>query len=179
MTLRLATDEDVAALAALVEASVRHFGPARYSAAQIESSLRHLFGVDTQMIADGTYFVVTTRRDGADLLAGAGGWSPRRTAFGGDQAADVRDASLRDPTADPAVMRAYFVHPDWARRGVGGQLLAASEAAARAAGFARFELVATLTGLAFYEAHGYQRREPIPIRLPDGVILEALRMCKP
>ena len=175
MTVRLATLADVPALAALVEASIRGLGPQRYGAAQVESSLRHLFGVDTRMIEDGTSFVV----EEGDGVVGCGGWSRRKTPFGGDQAADVRDAGLRDPASEPAVIRAFYVHPAWARRGIGRRLLEASEGAARAAGFTRFELVATLTGLPLYAAMGYRETEPLTIPLPDGVVIEAVRMEKP
>jgi GNAT superfamily N-acetyltransferase len=175
LTPRLATLADVPALAALVEASIRGLGPQRYDAVQVESSLRHLFGVDTRMVEDGTYFVV----EAGGVAVGCGGWSRRRTPFGGDQAAEVRDAGFRDPASEPAVIRAFYVHPAWARRGIGRRLLEASEAAARAAGFARFELVATLTGLPLYAATGYRGVEPLTIRLPDGVTIEAVRMEKP
>lgn len=174
MHLRPARRSDIPALKALIVASIREIGARRYSSDQIESSLQHLFGVDTQMIDDGTYFVV----EAENSLVGAGGWSARQTAFGGDQATDVRDARWRDPDHDPAVIRAFYVHPDWTRRGVGQNLLEASEEAARAAGFDRFELVATLTGLPFYTASGYQKVEPVPITLPDGVVIEAVRMKK-
>ncbi len=175
MQLRPARPSDIPGLTALIEASIRQIGARRYDPVQIESALTHLFGVDTQMIDDGTYFVV----EAEGSLVGAGGWSARKTAFGGDQATDVRDARWRDPATDPAVIRAFFVHPDWTRRGVGQRLLDASEAAARAAGFRCFELVATLTGVPFYTAAGYRKVEPVPIDLPDGVVLDAVRMEKP
>ncbi len=178
VTLRRATRADVPVIAALVEASVRALGARHYSPAQVESSLRHLFGVDTRMIADGTYLVA---EDGGAVV-GAGGWSRRRTAFGGDAAAvldGVRDDDRRDPAVDPAVLRALFVHPDHARRGIGRRLLDASEAEAAAEGFRTFELVATLSGRALYDAAGYAPAEAVDIRLPDGERIAAVRMTKP
>lgn len=173
--LRAATRADVPALAALIEASVRGLGPPHYDARQIESSLAHLFGVDTTMIDDGTYLVV----EEAGGLVACGGWSRRRTAFGGDRATPWRDAALRDPAADAAVLRAFFVHPAHTRRGLGRQLVEASETAAATAGFARFELVSTLPGLPLYRALGYREVEPLDVTLPDGVVIPTVRMEKP
>lgn len=175
LTLRPARLADVPFLTALIDASIRGIGARRYDAQQVESSLLYLFGVDTQMIEDGTYFVVEHEGE----IVGAGGWSRRWTPFGGDQAAGIRDAHLRDPAADPAVIRAFFVHPDYARRGIGRRLLETSEAAARADGYTRFELVATLTGLPLYTAMGYHETEPIEVCLPDGVTLTGVQMAKP
>lgn len=174
MRLRRARPSDADGLGALIEASIRGFGPAHYDDVQIESSLKHLFGVDTRMIDDGTYFVVEEE----GRVVGAGGWSRRRTPYGGDRARRVRDAALRDPASDPAVIRAFYVHPDCARRGIGRLLIEASEEAARAEGFTRCELVATLTGIPLYEAAGYLQRDPVRIELPDGVTLDAVRMTK-
>jgi predicted N-acetyltransferase YhbS len=174
LIVRTATPADVSAIASLIEASVRGLGPPHYDAEQIESSLVHLFGVDTAMIEDGTYLVAEDQ----GAIVGAGGWSRRKTPFGGDQAGAVRDAGLRDPAVDPAILRAFYVHPDVARRGVGRLLMDAAEAGARAAGFARYELVSTLPGLAFYRKCGYVEVEPLEIPLPDGVVIGAVRMVK-
>ncbi len=175
LTLRRARLADAPGVSALVEASIRGLAARHYSAQQVESSLVHLFGVDTQMIADGTYFVVEA--DGQ--IVGAGGWSRRWTPYGGDQAAALRDASLRDPAQDAAAIRAFYVHPAWARQGIGRLLLDASEAAARQAGYTRFELVSTLSGQALYTGAGYRAAEPLRIALPDGVVLDGTRMVKP
>lgn len=175
--LRRATRADVPAIAALVEASVRALGAQHYTSSEVESSLRHLFGVDTRMIDDGTYLVA----EAGGALVGAGGWSRRRTAFGGDAAVvlqGVRDDDRRDPATDPAVLRALFVHPDHARRGIGRRLLDASEAEAAREGFRMFELVATRSGHALYVAAGYRPAEPLEIALPDGERIAALRMTK-
>jgi N-acetylglutamate synthase-like GNAT family acetyltransferase len=172
--IRLATPADIPALTSLIEVSVRGLLARNYDPQQVESSLRYLFGVDTRIVEDGTYYVVEA--DG--VLAGGGGWSKRLTPFGGDQAA-TQDAGLRDPAVDPAVIRAFFIHPDWARRGIARRLLAHCEEAAKDAGFKCFELVATLTGVPFYTALGFREVEPIEIRLPDGVALGAVKMIKP
>ena len=171
---RLAADSDVDALEALVARSVRELVGRSYDARQIDSSLRYLFGVDRQLIDDGTYYVV--EQEGA--IVGCGGWSRRWTPYGGSQEATVRDAGLRDPAVDPAVIRAFFVEPAVARRGIGRVLLDACEAAARSEGYRHFELVATLSGQPFYARHGYADAEPVDHRLPDGVTLRFVRMTK-
>ena len=172
--IRPATRADVPALTALIEASVRGLGSCDYTPAQVESSLRHLFGVDTRLIDDGTYYAAVHE---AGLVA-CGGWSRRRTPFGGDQMAEVQDANLRTPGVDAAVIRAFFVHPDWARHGLGHQLLVHCETAARTEGYTTFELTATLTGHPFYVRYGYEDQEAVPIALPDGIIVDAIRMVK-
>ena len=173
--LRIATPRDIPALAHLIETSVRAYGPPHYTAEQVESSVEHLFGVDTTMIGDGTYYVAEM----GGMIVGCGGWSARKTPYGGDQHEDVRNAETRDPATDPAVLRAFFVHPDYGRRGVGRALVEASEAAARAAGFTSYTLVSTLPGLPLYRALGYREIEPVEIPLPDGVTVEAVEMLKP
>ena len=160
-------------MSSLIEASVRALVSRDYSPEQIESSLRHVYGVDSLLVADGSYYIVETEGE----IAGCGGWSRRRTPFGGDQACEMLDQSLRDPATDAAVIRAFFVHPRFARRGIGRLLLETCEAAALREGFTRFELTATLTGRPFYSAHGYRTVERIDHRLPDGitVVFELMR----
>lgn len=175
MILRQAREADIPALQALVEASVRELGRPFYSRQQIEQSLVHVFGVDRQLIADGTYYVV----DADGEIVGCGGWSQRKTPFGGDQASDVRDATLRTPGEEPAVLRAFFVHPEWTRRGIGRWLVTACETRARRAGFTCFELVSTLSGRPLYAALGYREGESMAIPLAEDVVLEAVRMKKP
>ncbi len=114
-----------------------------------------MFGVDRQLIADSTYFVA---EDGATLV-GCGGWSKRKTLYGGDHGRDASEDALLDPATAPARIRAFFVHPRWARRGIGRKLLAACERAAAAAGFRSLELVATLAGVPLYAAGGYRTLE--------------------
>ena len=170
--LRIATVDDVPALRALIDASVRGPQTRDYSAAEIDRALATVYGVDTQLIADGTYWVAA-----ADEIVGCGGWSRRATLFGGDQYAG-REDSLLDPTKDAAKIRAFFVHPDWARRGIGTKILDACEGAAREAGFTRFEMGATLTGVPFYEARGYRALDRIIVPLAGGESMAVVRMEK-
>lgn len=164
---------EVSQLNDLIAQSVRQLSTGYYSPAQQESALRYVFGVDTQLLLDGTYYVV----EAAGELAGCGGWSRRATLYGGDQRKTGPDPLL-DPAHDAARIRAFFVHPAWARRGVGRQLLAHCEAAARAAGFRHAELVATLPGEPLYEALGYQPLARQLPTLPDGQQLPVVHMRK-
>src|SRR5215831_4267497 len=134
MIVRAATMADVPALQELIELSVRGLSGGQYTPAQIDAALDEVFGVDTQLIADGTYYVV----DGSSGPAAAGGWSARRTLFGGDQMKGAEDPIV-DPAVDAARIRAFFVHPDWARRGLASRLFDTCERAASNAGFHRFE----------------------------------------
>jgi GNAT superfamily N-acetyltransferase len=175
--LRLATPADIPALHALIEASVRGLMPQGYSQAQLEGALGTYLGVDTQLIADGTYFVAEVDTGGKKLLAGCGGWSKRKTLFGADHRPGREDALL-DTARDPAKIRAFFIHPDWARRGIGSRILEACEKAASSAGFVRFEMGATLTGVPLYKARGYVEIETIDIPLANGECLAVVRMTK-
>ncbi|HEU5411710.1 MAG TPA: GNAT family N-acetyltransferase [Candidatus Acidoferrales bacterium] len=175
--IRLATAADVPALAALIELSVRELQTRDYSPVQIELALKTVYGVDTQLIADGTYFAADAASGENLVLVGCGGWSKRKTLFGGD-AWNAREDSLLDPRCDAAKIRAFFVHPDWARRGIGSAILDACEDAARAAGFARCEMGATLTGVPFYRTKGYAELEPLAAPLPGGESLPIIRMAK-
>lgn len=171
--LRPARAGDVPALQTLMRASVRGLSEGFYSPAQIDSALRHLLGTDTQLIADGTYYVVEI--DGE--LAAAGGWSRRQTVHGGDQAKRGPDA-LIDPRSDPARLRAFFVHPRWARRGLATLLYQECSIAARAAGFGAFHLTATLPGEPLYAALGFRVVERSTVALPDGLELPIATMEK-
>jgi GNAT superfamily N-acetyltransferase len=171
--LRHATLSDLSALDALIALSARTLGAREYSHAQIEGALRGAFGVDTQLIRDGTYFVVQH----GDQLVGCGGWSRRRTLFGGDARPD-RDAGVLDPRQDAAKIRAFFVHPDFARCGIGAAILERCEQEAKAQGFTRFELMATLPGIKFYAARGYVAGEPIQWPLGAGLAIDFLPMAK-
>ncbi len=182
MRIRLAEARDIPTLRGLIEASVRGLQAGDYSPAQLEGALRSVYGVDTQLIADGTYFAAEETeashdKSNAPLLVGCGGWSKRKTLFGGDQFA-AREDSLLDPATDAAKIRAFFVHPEWARRGIGGIILEACEAAARAAGFRRLEMGATLTGVPFYRAKGYVELEQVEAPLANGLTLPIVRMGK-
>jgi GNAT superfamily N-acetyltransferase len=147
---RPARSEEIRELEALIGRSARELSRGYYSDAQIGAALEHVFGVDSALVADGTYLVIEER--GAPIACG--GWSRRRTLFGGDRFA-ARDDVLLDPAREPARIRAFFVDPDHARRGLGMALLAACEAAAAAAGFGALELMATLPGVDFYARAGF------------------------
>src|SRR5919197_91177 len=150
LQIRTATNQDIPALEDLISNSVRNLSKEHYTEQQIEGALIYIFGVDTQLIADETFYVAET----AGLIVGCGGWSKRKTLFGGDQAKAGEDSTL-DPEVEPARIRAFFVHPAWARRGVGTLILNACEEAAIKAGFSELELVATLPGEPFYMSFGY------------------------
>ena len=175
--LRLAREADVPALHALIEASVRGLQKHDYTAAQIDGALGTVLGLDTQLVKDGTYFVAEARAACARVLVGCGGWSKRKTLFGSDHAA-VREPELLDPKTEAAKIRAFFVHPEWARRGIGTRILEACEGAAREAGFTRFEMGATLTGVPLYLVRGYREAERIEVPLRNGQKLPVVRMTK-
>ena len=174
VALRLACERDTLALEELIPLSARALQAATYTPAQIEGALGSVFAVDRQLIADGTYFVA--EREGA--IVGCGGWSRRKTLFGGDRGDVPRDDALLDPRSDAARIRAFFVHPSWARQGIGGMLMNACERAAIAAGFGRLELVATLAGEPLYAAFGFRALERYEIALANGQRLPAVRMAK-
>jgi GNAT superfamily N-acetyltransferase len=176
--IRRAALADVPALRALIELSVRSLQAADYSAAQIEGALGGVFGVDSQLIADGTYFVAEVALgNGNREIAGCGGWSKRKTLFGSDRR-QGRENCMLDPVRDNARIRAFFVHPDWARQGIGSRILETCEAAALEAGFRSFELGATLTGQRLYQARGYRAIERIEVPLANGASLPIVRMSK-
>jgi GNAT superfamily N-acetyltransferase len=165
-------------LQVLIDLSVRALQADDYSPAQIEGALGTVFGVDSQLIADGTYFVLEARVAGGEKkIVGCGGWSKRKTLFGSDRGSG-REDSLLDPRADNAKIRAFFVHPDWARRGIGSKILEACESAARTSGFKGFELGATITGERLYRARGYQVIDRIEAPLANGASLPVIRMWK-
>ena len=172
-SLRKANAADIPALAKLIKDSVRGLQAADYTNVQIEAALRTVFTVDTQLIEDGTYFVV--EQDGE--MIGCGGWSQRKTLCGGDHHA-VRENALMDPLRDAAKIRAIFVHPKWARHGIGSILLKAAEDAAIAAGFRQLEMGATLTGVPVYLRRGYRKVETMTVPLDRGVTLPVVRMEK-
>ncbi len=173
MTVRAATMADIRVLQELIAASVRGLSAGYYSAAQIDAALMDVFGVDTQLIADGTYYVI----DGSSGPAAAGGWSGRRTLYGGDQMKAAEDPLL-DPETEPARIRAFFVHPDWARRGLARNLFAQCEQAARVAGFRALELMATLPGEPLYLALGFSVVERVQLSLSGGVNVPFTRMSR-
>jgi GNAT superfamily N-acetyltransferase len=174
--IRTAQVADVPALHRLIELSVRGLQAGDYTPRQIEGALGTALGLDTQLILDGTYFI-SFRAEQPDTFVACGGWSPRRTLFGSDGGLG-RDAALLDPKTDAARIRAIFVHPDWARRGLGSLILGHCECEAERAGFHRFEMGSTLTGVPVYRRRGYLELERVEVPLPNGEVLPVIRMAK-
>ncbi len=186
--LRLAVPEDVPVLRDLIDASVRGLQTQDYTPAQIEGALKTVFGVDSQLIADGTYIVAEAESSALEstggknsetglMIVGCGGWSKRKTLYGSDHWTGREDALL-DPLSDAAKIRAFFIHPDWARRGVGSMILKVCEDAARSAGFTRYEMGATLTGAKLFGAKGYVAVKRISVPLVNGESLPVIHMEK-
>ena len=173
LTSRLAGPEDIPALEAVMAASIAELQRGFLTEAQIASS-RMVMGLDRQLIADRTYFVVET----GGQIAGCGGWSRRATLFGGNHTAG-RDARLLDPKSEPARVRAMYTSPAFTRRGVGRRILEICEDAARAEGFTAVELGATMGGKPLYAACGYNPIELMMVPTPGGVTVPILRMGKP
>jgi GNAT superfamily N-acetyltransferase len=206
--VRLATSADIPTLQLLIEVSVRELQAGDYTAAQIEGALATVFGVDTQLIADGTYFVVESAPAGGSMgdtassthglttdaaiddgtgpsissRTGAAmigcGGWSKRSTLFGGDHWSRREDTLLDPTRDAAKIRAFFVHPAWTRRGVGSAILAACESAAGGAGFSRLEMGATLTGVPLYRARGYVELGRLDVPLVNGEVLPIVRMGK-
>jgi GNAT superfamily N-acetyltransferase len=179
-SIRLAVEDDIPALHQLIEASVRVLHANDYTPAQIEGALGTALGVDTQLIRDRTYFVAEALDPAANhpaTLAGCGGWSKRKTLFGADRAS-VREPELLSPATDAAKVRAIFVHPAFARQGLGSLILAHVEAEAVSAGFTRFEMGSTLTGLPLYRLRGYTEVERIQVALANGETVPVVKMVK-
>jgi len=172
--IRQATLADVPAIRPLIATSARILGAGDYTGEQIEAALLGVWGVDTEIIRDGTYFVGEVDNE----LVLCGGWSRRATLFGGD-AYDQRESRLLDPRTEAARIRAFFVHPNWARRGLGSRLLSLCESEAQAAGFVVAELVATLPGQRLYARRGYVATGRRSDALPGGLDIESVPMRKP
>jgi GNAT superfamily N-acetyltransferase len=172
-SIRLATLDDIAAIESLIARSIRALGASDYRSEQIEAALKGAFGVDSQLIADGTYFTV----ESVGRIVGCGGWSKRRTLFGSDARLE-RDARELDPTCDAAKIRAFFVDPDYARHGIGAALLEHCESAAQSVGFTHFELMATLPGVRLYQSRGYVADQAIQHSLGDQLSIEFVPMHK-
>lgn len=171
--LRLARLDEVSELEQLIAASARGLSRGDYSEEQIEAAIGTAWGVDTELIRDRTYFVVES---GGERI-GCGGWSRRQTLFGGDRRPG-RESALLDPAKDAARVRAFFVRPDWARRGIGRALLERCEAEARAHGFRATELMATLPGERLYRAYGYVAGDRLHHPLRGGLTIEFVGMRK-
>jgi GNAT superfamily N-acetyltransferase/transcriptional regulator with XRE-family HTH domain len=173
INIRLACAEDIPALTSLIPRSVRALQAQYYPPAKIEAALGKIFSVDRQLIQDGTYFVA----EQAGAIIGCGGWSLRETLYGSDHSHQPADHQL-DPRVDYAKIRAFFVHPDWARKGIGSQIMWQCEAAALAAGFTRIEIVSTLVGEPFYQRFGYRTSAKFEIALSQSSGLPVVRMVK-
>jgi GNAT superfamily N-acetyltransferase len=171
--IRKANLDDREAIELLIAESARGLSREDYSEQQIESAIRAVFGVDTDLIVDGTYFVA----DSSGTLIGCGGWSKRRTLFGGDRFAS-RDSGELDPKVDAAKIRAFFVHPGHARKGVGRAILSLCESEAKASGFRSIELMATLPGVRLYKACGYEAGERIEYQTGEGAGIQLVPMRK-
>jgi GNAT superfamily N-acetyltransferase len=184
---------EIPILRELIEASVRGLQAQDYTLAQMEGALETVFGVDSRLIEDGTYFVAEARvGDGQSIaektggtknvraswtIAGCGGWSKRKTLYGSDHWTGREDALL-DPKRDAAKIRAFFIHPAWARQGIGSKILEACEIAASTAGFTSYEMGATLTGAKLFGVKGYVAMEKIEVPLKGGLTLPVVRMTK-
>jgi GNAT superfamily N-acetyltransferase len=174
VAIRCAAPADIPAIEALIARSAHELSVGDYTSAQVDGALRGAFGLDTQLLRDQTYFLAEAHGE----LAGCGGWSWRRTLFGGDARAD-RDPQPLDPRTDAAKIRAFFIHPSYARRGIGSALLERCERDAAAHGFRRFELMATLPGVRLYGARGYvAAATPVDWPLAGGLTIRFVPMTK-
>lgn len=173
MNIRKASLEDRAKIQELIAASARGLSREHYDDAQIEAAIQTMFGVDTDLIDDGTYFVAEIEGE----LVGCGGWSRRRTLFGGDQYT-TRDRGYINPATDPARIRAFFIHPNHARKGIALAILTRCETEAAAHGFRAMELLSTLPGVKFYKACGYTEQGNIDLDLTENVKLRFVPMRK-
>ena len=174
LAIRAATVLDLPVLQELIAQSVWLLQANDYTPAQREAATRLVYGVDTQLIRDGTYYVVEAHGQ----IVACGGWSRRRTLFGGDQHSPTREPELLNPATDAAKIRAFFVRPGWERRGIGSAHMRTCEQAALAEGFGRLEMGSTLTGVPLYSAHGYREIERIEVPLEDGLTMTVIRMGK-
>jgi GNAT superfamily N-acetyltransferase len=172
--IRLARQEDITALTSLIPESARTLQATYYTSEQIEGALGTVFGVDSQLIQDGTYFIA----ENTHQVIGCGGWSKRKTLYGGDRGKKAEEDQLLDPSLDSARIRAFFVHPEWARKGIGSQIMKQCEAAVLEAGFKTIEIIATLAGEPLYRRFGYNVRQKFEILLPNKSVLPVVRMVK-
>lgn len=172
--IRLACLEDIPKLTTLIPDSARALQAGYYTSDRIEGALGTVFAVDSQLIQDQTYFVA----DNNHQIVGCGGWSKRKTLYGGDSGKNNSEDSLLDPDSDSAKIRAFFVHPAWARRGIGSQIMQVCELAAERAGFKDVEIIATLAGEPFYTKFSYRAIERFEIPLPNSQFLPVVRMFK-
>lgn len=174
-SIRKAALKDKPEIEKLIEQSVRGLSRDDYDSQQIELSIKTVFGVDTELIADETYFVVEAK-DGK--IAGCGGWSKRKTLYGASVYAASRDSELLDPKLDAAKIRAFFIHPDFARKGIGTMILETCEREARAHGFKSAEMMATLPGVKLYAIRGYTQGEEVKVPVGENVDIICVKMRK-
>jgi GNAT superfamily N-acetyltransferase len=172
--LRHALAADVPQISELISASVRGLAKGIYDERQIELSIASVFGVDHQLINDGTYFVAVS--DGR--IVGCGGWSKRKTLYGSSNYENSRDPEKLDPETEACKIRAFFIHPGSARQGIGRALLERCEADAKAAGLISAEMMSTLPGMPLYEACGYIRHESVGVPIGEGEEIECVRMSR-
>ena len=172
--IRKATMEDRSQIEQLIAESVKGLSRDDYNERQIELSIRSVFGVDTDLILDNTYFVAVA----SDEIIGCGGWSKRKTLFGASRYTSSRDASELDPKKDAAKIRAFFIAPHWARKGVGTAVLEACETEAKCFGFEYAEMMATLPGVKLYEIRGYQGDERVDVDIGEDETIVCIRMEK-
>ncbi len=173
VTVRAAAPADIPAMEALIKRSGIQLSEGFYTSEQAQAVTRHVFGVDTQLVADQTYFLIERQGE----LVACGGWSKRSTLFGADHTKQGVDALL-DPATEPARIRAFFVEPSAARQGLGRLLLQHCTDAAAEAGFHTLELAATMPGVPLYRACGFTEIETFELTLPDQVRVPLTRMGK-
>lgn len=180
LRFRLANNPDIEPMSQLIAAAVASQGVEDYSAEQRASAVEYVFGVDRQLVADGTCYVAEVAWDGGSQIVGCGAWSRRRRLFGKDSARWNGDPEqLLNPAIEPARLRAFYVHPAWVRRGIARELVRVCESAARDQGFRTLELAATLMGGRMYARCGFIELERVDYELPDGVLLPVVHMLKP
>ncbi|KTD77183.1 GNAT family N-acetyltransferase [Legionella waltersii] len=172
--IRLANLKEVDTLNQLIIHSANDLSQGFYTKEEIQGAVQFVFGVDTQLIVDGTYFVVEENR----IIVACGGWSKRETLFGGNQFKEREEDSVLDPHVDAAKIRAFFVHPEHARKGHGSTLLKHCEQHALTQGFSKFEMMATLPGVKLYEKSGYSKQLEQLIELPNQICVRFVHMMK-
>ena len=174
ISIRVARPDDAEAISELIAASVRGLAVGIYTDLQIELSIKSVFGIDHQLIDDGTYFAA----ESGDTIVGCGGWSKRKTLFGASDYRESRDPQLLDPETDSAKIRAFFIHASVSRRGIGRAILKRCEDEAVSAGFRKAEMMATLPGVPLYSACGYEKAESVAVPVGEGLDIECIRMHK-
>ncbi|MDQ3750795.1 MAG: GNAT family N-acetyltransferase [Acidobacteriota bacterium] len=173
--IRKATIGDQAEIENLIAESVKGLSKDDYSARQIELSIKSVFGVDTDLIRDETYFVAESSNG---EIVGCGGWSKRKTLYGASRYESSRDSNELDPQRDAAKIRAFFIHPAWARKGIGKAILQVCETEAKLFGFTSAEMMSTLPGVKLYVVCGYAGDERVAVPVGEGVEIECVRMSK-